>query len=230
MASVAGRLSVIGWRLPGIFERFGRVTRVAGGARRSAVGLRSRVRLRAAPVARSTIRERERCDRRSPTRGSALPDSMCDSQGAGSLCISVAGAAPASLHRLQRVRPSASVVGSTNLSSVAQRLLTRSESLVSSASAIRLAVGIVGECQPRSISPRYLASIRGMRWATWSSVSPRRSRVSRIASPSLRESGSARVRLGKDHRRVAGHVPASLCARHPAKHSTCSPLLGRLCL
>jgi len=49
MASVAGRLSVIGWRLPGIFERFGRVTRVAGGARRSAAGLRSRVRLRAAP-------------------------------------------------------------------------------------------------------------------------------------------------------------------------------------
>jgi hypothetical protein len=41
--------------------------------------------------------------------------------------------------------------------------LNSSESVVSSASAIRLAVGIVGECQPRSISPKYFASMRGTR-------------------------------------------------------------------
>ena len=123
-------------------------------------------------------------------------------------------------------RPRADVRDS--VSPPAQRSLTRSDRLVSSASAIRLAVGIVGECQPRSISPRYLASIRRMRWATCSSVSPRPSRASRIASPSLRDTGSARVRLGNDHRTVAGHIPASLRVRHPAEHSTCSPLLGRL--
>lgn len=116
----------------------------------------------------------------------------------------------------------------SSVSSSPHRLLTRSERLMPSASAIRLTVGSVGECQPRSISPRYLASMRGMRCATWSSVSPRPSRASRIASPSLRDTGSARVRLGKDHRRVAGHIPASLRVRHPAEHSTCSPLLGRL--
>jgi hypothetical protein len=67
-----------------------------------------------------------------------------------------------------------------------------------------------------------------MRRATSSSVSPRALRASRIAAPSLRDTGSARLRLGKDHRRVAGHVHASVRARHPAEHSTCSPLLGRL--
>jgi len=104
-----------------------------------------------------------------------------------------------------------------------QSPLSSSDSVTSSASAIRLAVGIVGECQPRSISPRYFASIRGMRRATASSVSSRASRAWRIASPSLRESGSARVRLGNGGGLIAVHEPTSLdffCGR---EHSTCSP-------
>jgi hypothetical protein len=109
-------------------------------------------------------------------------------------------------------------------SSVGQRPLNKSERLTPRASAIRLTVGIVGECHPRSISPRYLPSIRGMRLATWSSFSPRSLRVARIASPSWRERGSARVRRGKDHRTLGGHVPASLCLRDAVEHSTCSPL------
>jgi ATP-dependent DNA helicase UvrD/PcrA len=47
---------------------------------------------------------------------------------------------------------------------------------------MRFAVGMVGECQPRSISPKYFASMRVMRWATCSSVSPRSLRASRTAS------------------------------------------------
>lgn len=104
----------------------------------------------------------------------------------------------------------------------------RSESVVPSASAIRLAVGIVGECQPRSISPRYFPSILGMRRATSSSVSSNSSRRARIASPSLRVSGSARVRRGNDIGVIAVHRPASLCFFCGVEHPTCSPLTPEL--
>jgi len=51
------------------------------------------------------------------------------------------------------------------------------------ASAMRAAVVIVGECQPRSISPRYFASIRPRRRATSSRVSRRPCRTRRTAAP-----------------------------------------------
>jgi hypothetical protein len=68
-----------------------------------------------------------------------------------------------------------------------------------------------------------LLSIFGMRRATSSSVSSSSSRRWRIALPSFRVSGSARVRLGNGGGLIAVHEPASLdffCAR---EHSTCSP-------
>lgn len=64
-----------------------------------------------------------------------------------------------------------------------QRSRTRSVRGVSSASAMCLAVGMVVACQPRSSSPRYLGSMRGMRPATSSSVSPRSWRRVRTAWP-----------------------------------------------
>ena len=106
---------------------------------------------------------------------------------------------------------------------LAQSPLNRSERVVLRASAIRLAVDMVGECQPRSISPRYLPSIFGIRRATSSSVSSNSSRRWRIASPSFRVSGSARVRLGNGGGLIAVHGPASLDFFYGYEHSTCSP-------
>jgi hypothetical protein len=107
-----------------------------------------------------------------------------------------------------------------------QSPFSNSEREASSASAIRLSVGSVEACQPRSISPRYLASIFGILRATASSVSSRASRASRIASPTRRDSGSARVRLGKVLRGWAAHGPVSLRRRRAVEHSTCSPFRG----
>ena len=61
---------------------------------------------------------------------------------------------------------------------------------------MRFAVEMDGACQPRSISPRYFASIRAMRRATSSNVSSRACRASRTAAPNARAVVSALLRRG----------------------------------